>query len=216
MAPSPSPAVEKCVSAGLISVLAAPAASIAKAAHKTISQRGWLGTVTMALLAISEPALKLTTDADVTSINSGGKRVPIFYANYYAGLILEGRDYIPTLLAAAAGCIFGVIHTIAWSFDFPSRVEQIMWHTAALIVTIVPLIVSGGSILTMKIVLDWNDGDDPEGISFPLLVILIVASSVFYVLARITLFVQAIVALRALPATAFDAIPWITYIPHIN
>ena len=36
----------------------------------------------------------------------------------------------------------------------------------------------------------------------------------FYVLARLTLLVEAIVLLRQQPATAFQAINWSTFIPH--
>ena len=34
--------------------------------------------------------------------------------------------------SAIAGAAFGSIHCAAWNFDFPSRVEQIMWRAAAL------------------------------------------------------------------------------------
>lgn len=56
----------------------------------------------------------------------------------------------PTSLLAwsmmAGSCVvFGGIHCVAWSFEFPTRVEQLAWRTAALVSMILPLVAIVGS-----------------------------------------------------------------------
>lgn len=63
--------------------------------------------------------------------------------------------YILTALTAG----FGAIHAVAWNFEFPTLIEQIIWRVATLVSTILPPI----ALLIIplaQIVLPWGNSDD--------------------------------------------------------
>ena len=44
------------------------------------------------------------------------------------------------LMSVVVGLVFGGIHCIAWTFVFPSDIEQLLWRISALSVTCTPLL----------------------------------------------------------------------------
>ena len=135
------------------------------------------------------------------------ERVPTLYA----GVLGYSEDRNSNLLFAAVGMVFGVIHCIAWSYSFPSHVEQILWRVSCIVIMGVPR-----AYLVMYIVAAlFLPARQIPSILRPLLKIVIPPLLFVYFIGRIALFVLAFMSLRALPPGAYKTIHWTTFIPHI-
>ncbi|CZR67416.1 uncharacterized protein PAC_17315 [Phialocephala subalpina] len=112
------------------------------------------------------------------------------------------------------GCVvFGGIHLAAWNFDFPTRVEQILWWIASLWCT---FSVFGLLMLYFFLVFlqdHWNSWDQwggTEAVGLGLLRFMPAA----YLLARLYLLVEIFRTLCFLPESAYIA-TWATNVPHV-
>jgi hypothetical protein len=104
-------------------------------------------------------------------------------------------------------------HCVAWSFQFPSHAEQLLWRIASLSITCVPMVmvflglafrqVGTGWLLLLTHVLTIPVFIG--GMGFPVL----------YVLSRVALLVIALMSLRSLPPGAYETVHWTTFIPHV-
>lgn len=130
-------------------------------------------------------------------IPHGARSVPTFYS----GPGLDDARLAVTALFAAIGTIFGAIHCVAWSFVFPSVVEQHLWRIASVIVTAeMPLFIFSA------LALGWVDNRT---------YMLGRCVAVPYIVCRLILLVLPFCALRSLPAGVYQTVPWTTYIPHV-
>ena len=127
------------------------------------------------------------------------------------------RFFIP--LTAA----YGGIHLSAWNFEFPSRVESIIWRTACFIII--------GSSFALLAVPSWQKLDmysmdsyqsfrsrywvskealtRTAGYGFAGLLLLCYGAS------RLYLVVESFVSLRQVPVGVYAAVPWVENIPHV-
>jgi hypothetical protein len=48
---------------------------------------------------------------------------------------------------ALFGVIFGGLHCVGWSFEFPTHTEQTLWRSTSLAITAIPLIVATNRLL---------------------------------------------------------------------
>jgi len=102
--------------------------------------------------------------------------------------------------------IFGGIHCIAWSFQFPSPQERLTWRISA-------AFVSGEPILCgLLMVID----NYQVAILTICVKTLFISVSFMYFIARIMLLVLPCIALRALPPSALVKIQWSSLFPHIG
>ncbi|ESK86846.1 hypothetical protein Moror_3459 [Moniliophthora roreri MCA 2997] len=134
----------------------------------------------------------------------------------------------PPKLYAAAYLIavgFGALHCIAWSFEFPTEVEQLQWRIMSALVTVLPL--STGATHSIfhyeRKVDDFFDRVAWRGLSKVIKVIFdffvgitVLLLPILYITARIWLIVLALMALRDLPPSAYQAVQWLNFIPHIG
>lgn len=114
-------------------------------------------------------------------------------------------------LAAFSGAIFGMIHCLAWNFEFPSPVEQILWRISS-------SIISGLCIFIMIATLGYmiyKSNRKDQSHSFNISEVACSILAMCFVLTRLSLITLSIMGLRALPASAFDAVQWSGFIPHI-
>lgn len=121
---------------------------------------------------------------------------------------LEPPHFFDRIVAYIAAMVFGAIHCIAWSFAFPSNVEKIFWRSSSLVVTCIPILVAFGEVLMREY--QWS-----YRIKRAIFTLLILGPAVFYIPARFALLVQGFLALRDLPAGAFESVQWTLLIPHI-
>jgi hypothetical protein len=64
----------------------------------------------------------------------GAQYVPAFYA----GELTEEEQKYTSVVGLVAGIVFGAIHCIAWSYQFPSHLEQILWRTSTVAIICTP------------------------------------------------------------------------------
>ncbi|TFK36322.1 hypothetical protein BDQ12DRAFT_699617 [Crucibulum laeve] len=141
-------------------------------------------------------------------IEPGVKRVSTFYASKAA----DDRDDIMASISAVIAAVFGGIHCIAWSFQFPSYQERILWRVSSLIIVAVPIVFLFTCIMnnvTSTTIEKYWEAIEPV---FKYTVLLGV---VFYIFARLILLMQAIISLRSLSSGAYETVQWITFVPHI-
>ncbi|KAK7020723.1 hypothetical protein VNI00_017623 [Paramarasmius palmivorus] len=155
--------------------------------------------------------------------------------DYMAFIINSSRleDESSTLYILVYGLttIFGAIHCIPWNFQFGTHTEQLLWRISAggLVALPLTLLVVMGAVEVMTFVDDVigrRFGKDSriyntiETISiiclgFPSFAI-VVAFPFAYIIARVILIVLALMELRDLPSSAYQAVQWTTFIPHIG
>lgn len=154
--------------------------------------------------------------ATTRDLKSQATHVPTFYAPLTSSSIImdmdssrESRDLLFFVLPPIA-IIFGALHCIGWNFHFPSSLEQQLWRIGSLAITFIPLILAFLAIFFTFAV--------PE--SAVLVAVLVGgflggAGLVAYMLARLLLLTQAVVLMRQQPESAFYAINWANFVPHL-
>jgi hypothetical protein len=134
---------------------------------------------------------------------------------FYSGLFGEMEAKIGAAAEMGLGCLFGAIHCIAWSFDFKSHTEQLIWRISSSVVAGVPVL--------MALAIPLSDSDDfNDDIQLLLLIpwllclLSLTIGAVAYIIARLLLLALAFSSLRHLPPDALQVIPWTTIIPHFG
>ena len=141
-------------------------------------------------------------------------QVPTFYAP-------DGtHDKWPVRrLTSIVAILFGGIHCAGWNFPFPSHAELIMWRVSSLIILVVPgiglladVIYEAPVICCADVVYFYHV---KETIIARALLRVLFLSTPIYGLARLTLFVEAFIALRHLPPGAYAVVEWTALLLHI-
>ena len=113
-------------------------------------------------------------------------------------------DFVAAGLFALCTALFGAIHVASWNIILLSNVEQWLWRTSALYCC------TAGIIYTvLEYLLDsvsWNE-------VIPGLTTLVMG--LLYVIARLYMIVEVFLSLRALPHSAYEAVRWSSFVPHI-
>jgi hypothetical protein len=108
------------------------------------------------------------------------------------------------------GIAFGAMHCIAWSYEFPSHTELVLWHVSCVAMMAVPLL----STVACAVVAT-EDPPAPIMAAYMASLILLPLSAWLYIASRIATIVIAFTTLRSLPSEAFAVVDWTTFIPHI-
>ena len=141
--------------------------------------------------------------ADCDAVDKDAIRVPTFYTSPTDkspdGLWLPG-----TIIVAM---LFGGIHCAGWNFPFPSHSELIIWRVSSLIILIVPCY-----FVVVIMVLAMGVEDTILG---TIINVVSLFGIVIYILARLTLFVEAFIALRHLPPGAYAVVEWTALLLHM-
>lgn len=127
--------------------------------------------------------------------------VPTFHA--------RGRDSISNgdvayTVETVVGTIFGAIHCMAWSFQFPSREEQFLWRICSIGVTAAPTCL-------LLLSLEWTS-------SYIHVIIRRSGAALVtltYVICRVFLLALMFTELRSLPEGALQSVYWTSFIPHL-
>lgn len=144
-------------------------------------------------------------------IEEGTFEVTVFYS--YIGTLAH---FTILTLSSVLGTIFGAIHLIGWHFDFPTPQEHFLWRLCSGIITAIPIVLLGRSVLRYQAFnadrRHWFDGGEiPALVVFWLVIILMP----LYVIARVMLLAEAFVSLRHLPGSSTCNVNWVDYLPHI-
>ena len=165
------------------------------------------------------------------SIAAKASHVPAYYAPqpHADESFLLIAIVLPTVAA-----IFGALHLIAWGFQFPPH-ERLLWRIGSLTITAIPtgtlfVILSvlfirvclkfvkenlNTPLPTSKISPSGSVRENVEVIFGLLAAFLAGAGLVAYMLARLLLLAQAVVLLSKQPDSAFYAIDWTHFFPHL-
>jgi hypothetical protein len=125
-------------------------------------------------------------------------------------------DLIAFLALILLSTLYGGLHLSAWNFEFPSRVEQMMWRISGLIIAFYPLVVWAAmslSDLIEKHNIDW-DTLNICGIGGWILLAFF-ALGILYIGGRLFIVVEAFISIRKLPLGVYVTVDWAKYIPHL-
>lgn len=162
----------------------------------------------------------------ITGKTSKSERVSTFYA---ATLSPDPHTFFwMTVACSALGSIFGGVHCVAWSFQFPSHQEQVLWRISSMVITCGPIFIALLSHclrVSRSTLANATPGDQdgyfvrPWSWSFWFLitaiqVVVLVIFVVVYIAARFVLLVQACMTLRKLSPGALQAMEWTNFVPH--
>lgn len=156
-----------------------------------------------------------------------------------------GNDRIPNLngrqetLLCLASLIYGAIHLAGWNFVFPTRIEGILWRVSSMII-----FVATGVFWICETAAAWHRkgrwqrfyyllfdparieeadfarqlrqaNEKPKQMPLAWEFWTIAPLAVIYAVARGYLVVEAFLGLRSLEPSAYLAVTWSSYIPHI-
>ena len=141
-----------------------------------------------------------------SSITSGATNVPPFYAP-----LTKSDRYSRMIVFAVFGVIFGGLHCIGWHFTYPTVFERNLWRGSSLVVTVIPFIVAPIDYVLEIFKLNKGFG---SVLRFALYLIMTILLFI-YVPARLSFIAQALALLRNQRQSAFIAVDWMKYVPHI-
>ena len=121
---------------------------------------------------------------------------------YHASDLSEGLDRTigpGFIMLEIAGCVFGAVHCLAWNSTFPTPKERLAWRVCSVATTALPIV--GVTAFRPNWFAD-------HFFAYTL--------ATFYIIARLTLVVLALMSLRAVPADVFQTTDWSNIIPHIG
>ena len=134
------------------------------------------------------------------------RRVPTFWS----GNPTLKQTFAADVITLIVGIVFGAIHCIAWSFEFPSHTEVVLWRMSAIGIIATPayFIVSVlfGTVFSNHLT-DW--------VKLVIVIPIVTFLPLLYIVARAATVVLAFTSLRALPPAAYETVHWTTFIPHI-
>ncbi|KAF9563332.1 hypothetical protein CPC08DRAFT_661932 [Agrocybe pediades] len=145
-----------------------------------------------------------TTSPSVLS--SKEVRMPTFYACAGDATDVVLCHFIVSMIAMA----FGAIHCLAWSFQFSSFTEKMLWRICSVIILIIPLVFA---IIISLAFIQARTGMRVFSARISKMANLVLPP--LYLVARLVLLVEAFLELRHLPSKAFSAVDWTSYIPHL-
>ncbi|THU87664.1 hypothetical protein K435DRAFT_681266 [Dendrothele bispora CBS 962.96] len=144
---------------------------------------------------------------------------PVSALLHQVSLLIEGHSYYRTglkkdprtlyVVVFSLASVFGLIHCLPWYFHFPTDQEQMLWRVCALLVTVLPITFIPMIDVIRKVI---------QSLPYPLrwFFAMFVLVSPMYIAARIILLVLALIEFRALSPSAYQAVQWSTFIPHLN
>lgn len=150
---------------------------------------------------------------DTADISPGATHVPKFYAtNVNSNIDVYFMYFVLPIITV----VFGGLHCFGWNLTFPTPAERILWRVTSLLITVIPLVSGLVWALNHARRIQSQEQRDRQSevlktLLYPALVLLVV-----YVLARLSLLVQALVLLRKQPASAYVAVDWSRFLPHIS
>lgn len=136
------------------------------------------------------------------------RKVPIFYS----GKPNAPEVVLSDLIALAVGVIFGAVHCIAWSFEFSSTTQGLLWRFSSVVIISVPFLLI---VLGLGRVAYLGRLGLGKGLFSDCFFLVLSISGILYVACRFVTLVVAIMNLSSLPPGALQAVYWTNLIPHV-
>ena len=159
--------------------------------------------------ALNESLFAIATTSEIVDPSA---HVPTFYAPDTAS---GNTDTLIGFVLPVVAMLFGALHCIGWNFSFPTDVEQLLWRIGSFAITAIP-----SMLFVFGLLKKYGGGFIIQSDMLVVMVLtvggfLVGAGLIGYMLARLLLLTQAIVLLRDQPESAFYAINWAYFLPHI-
>ena len=119
-------------------------------------------------------------------------------------------------LGACMGSAFGAVHCLLWESSFPTPHEKLAWRIVSISTAIMPLCGVVGGDRWFDFLESRLDHGAPMTHGLSVLMIWEILLLCSYIVARGTLIVLALMALRALPADSYQDADWSSILPHIG
>lgn len=132
----------------------------------------------------------------IPAISTTGRKVATFHASTQ---LTSESEHVMDLLASVAALVYGALHCAAWAFVFPSMVEQTLWRVSCSVVLILPILYIG------FVLVRWGFLGDGVKNKVIFRVVGYVCLTI-YIMAILSLVVEAVLALRSYPSQAMDEI----------
>ena len=159
-------------------------------------------------MVLAEPLFGIATTNGIVYRSA---HVPTFYA---PNTVSDDSGILIGFVLPVVAMLFGALHCVGWNFDFPTHIEQFLWRIGSLAITAIPSMLFVFGLMTKCTGLDIGS----EMLCVMVVTVggfLVGAGLIGYMLARLLLLTQAIVLLRDQPESAFYAINWAYFLPHI-
>ncbi|KAF8656115.1 hypothetical protein AX16_002753 [Volvariella volvacea WC 439] len=168
----------------------------------------WKRLLTQPIMHIIHSTLELMDESCPSGASVG---------SYYSGRLSLEDWVVLGYFSSFIEALFGGIHLIAWNYSVPTTAEKILWRTSSMVITAVPIFFA----FRYSLILIKREYE-PEGWTGTVLNWITIVNDwiavfggICYALARAALFVEAFIALRDLPPSAYENIAWSAFIPHI-
>lgn len=129
---------------------------------------------------------------------------------------------VTRFLFASTGAAFGAVYCLAWNSTYPTPKERLAWRVCCVVTTSLPPIGILVTSLLNRFTKHMNESSESDSLKFNRDVVVTIGELsfllllAFYITARVTLVVLALMALRALPADVFQTTGWNNVIPHVG
>jgi len=107
--------------------------------------------------------------------------------------------------------LFGGIHCFAWNFTYPTPMEQTLWRIGSVVITVAPIPLILGYAWNTRM----SATSDEKTFTHKFFERLLSALLTLYLLARLMLLYFAIALLRKQPESAYIAVDWSRFLPHL-
>lgn len=114
--------------------------------------------------------------------------------------------------APVIGLLFGAVHCIAWNFSFPSTMKRTLWRVCAIAVGVGPIF---ALLLTIVTIILGALLNVPPPFDEHLSDMVLILPYLSFFIARAGLLVLSVTALRTIPTSGYQTVPWLSYIPHL-
>ena len=118
-------------------------------------------------------------------------------------------------LLIALGTIFGGIHCAGWNLPFHTSAEQRLWRVASLAVTIIPIGAVPFSFIIKFLVVVVSSCSSYSIYGLEIIERFMLYPALAYAVARLVLLGLALALVNHQPPSAFIAIDWTKFYPHI-
>ncbi|KAF8064244.1 hypothetical protein FPV67DRAFT_210985 [Lyophyllum atratum] len=151
----------------------------------------------------------------------GHKGVPS--DTYHPGYLDRQERLMAYMLTCGTAALFGAIHCVAWSFQFPSDTEKLLWRASSITVTVLPVY---GFLYTRYVTgalrAYMRNRHRRRILRFQFLyhhahlfaAIFYCPAVLIYVAARLILLIQMFTLLRTRNPDIYQTAEWTTFIPH--
>jgi hypothetical protein len=122
---------------------------------------------------------------------------------------IESKLILPAFILLET--IYGSIHLFAWSFEFASSAESLLWKIACIGIT------ADGALLAVwaRWLRPWVGLTRNRSVYTWVILAILWTMFLFYGVCRIYIVVESFVSLRWVPVGVYATVPWVQSIPHL-